>query len=55
MNRIVFIAIGLMLVMLGALMDVPAILDASLGNPDWKVFAISSGVSFFIGGALVLA
>ncbi len=55
MNRIVFIAIGLMLVMLGALMDVPAVVDASLGNPDWKVFAISSGISFFIGGALVLA
>lgn len=55
MNRIVFISIGLMLVMLGALMGVPAIVDASLGNPDWKVFAISSGVSLFIGGALVLA
>ena len=46
--------IGWFVTALGALMIVPALVDAAHGNPDWKVFSVSSGVSVFFGVALLL-
>ena len=40
--------------MLAAGMGVPAIVDGFAGNPDWQVFAVSAGVTMFIGVAMTL-
>lgn len=34
---------------LGASMLLPALVDAVVGNPDWQVFVISSGITLLIG------
>ncbi len=39
---------------LALVMLVPAAVDAFAGNPDWEVFAISSGVTLFVGVAMAL-
>jgi trk system potassium uptake protein TrkH len=46
---------GILLATLGAAMLLPALVDHSLGNPDWPVFASASGVSVFVGLSMVLA
>lgn len=52
--RPVILVIGILLSALALGMIVPAVVDAFAGNPDWQVFAISSGVTLFVGGALTL-
>jgi len=52
--RPVFLIIGILLSALSVSMIVPAIVDALAGNPDWQVFAISAGVTLFVGVAMTL-
>jgi len=52
--RPVFLIIGILLSALAVSMTVPAIVDALAGNPDWQVFAISAGVTLFVGVAMTL-
>ncbi len=52
--RPVFLVIGVLLSMLAAGMGVPAVVDKFSGNPDWHVFAVSAGVTMFIGVAMTL-
>ena len=52
--RPIILVIGILLSALALGMIVPAIVDAFAGNPDWQVFAISSGVTLFVGGAMTL-
>lgn len=46
--------IGWFVTALGVLMIVPALVDSMYGNPDWKVFSVSAGVTVFAGLALLL-
>ncbi len=46
---------GLLLMIIGALMMIPAMVDISYQNDDWIVFAGSSGSIIFIGTSLVLS
>ncbi len=50
--RPVLLVIGTLLATLGCAEMLPAIYDLSLGNKDWKVFAVSSMVTLFIGIAM---
>ncbi len=52
--RPVFLIIGILLSALAVSMIVPAIVDALAGNPDWQVFAVSAGVTLFVGVAMTL-
>ena len=52
--RPIFLVIGILLCALALSMIVPAVVDALAGNPDWQIFAISSGVTLFVGGAMTL-
>jgi trk system potassium uptake protein len=47
--------IGVLLVVLAAAMLVPMVADLVVGNPDWLVFLLSSGVTLFVGMSLILA
>lgn len=53
--RPIFLTIGILLVILGLGMWIPAAVDYFVGNPDWRVFAGSSSVTLFAGGALASA
>lgn len=46
--------IGWFVTALGVLMVVPALVDSLYGNPDWKVFSVSAGVTVFSGLSLLL-
>ena len=50
--RPIFYVIGVLLVILSVSMLIPVSVDAVLGNPDWKVFAISAAMTMFVGGTL---
>jgi trk system potassium uptake protein len=52
--RPIFLILGILLTTLALMMLVPAIADIISGNPDWQVFAVSSGVTLFIGVSLSL-
>ncbi len=52
--RPVFYFLGILLMALAAAMLIPALVDSSVGNPDWEVFAASAAVTFFVGTALML-
>ena len=52
--RPIFLVIGLLLATLALIMLIPAAVDFLAGNPDWEVFAISSGVTLFVGVAMAL-
>ena len=52
--RPIFLIIGMLLATLALVMLVPAVVDAFDGNSDWEVFTISSGVTLFVGVAMVL-
>ena len=52
--RPMFLVIGILLATLALVMLVPAAVDAFAGHPDWEVFAISSGVTLFVGVAMAL-
>jgi trk system potassium uptake protein len=47
--------VGFLLVGLGCVMLVPAFIDLSLANPDWRTFVASAVTTVFLGGSLVLA
>ena len=50
--RPIFLVIGLLLATLALMMLIPTAVDFFAGNPDWEVFAISSGVTLFVGVAM---
>ncbi len=52
--RPIFLVIGILLATLALIMLVPTAVDGFAGNPDWEVFAISSGVTLFVGVAMAL-
>ncbi|MDH5748972.1 MAG: TrkH family potassium uptake protein, partial [Rhodospirillales bacterium] len=52
--RPIFLIIGLLLTTLALGMCIPAVVDAAAGNPDWQVFAISAGVTVFVGVSMTL-
>jgi trk system potassium uptake protein TrkH len=52
--RPVLFLTGILVMLLGAAMLIPAAADAFADNPDWRVFLASSAATLFIGGALVL-
>lgn len=53
--RPVLMVIGILLMILGVAMLVPAAVDVSEGNPDWLVFFTSSMATLFIGACLYIA
>jgi len=53
--RPVFLIIGIILSALALAMCVPAAVDAIAGNPDWKPFTESAGLTLFVGVTLVLS
>jgi len=48
-------ATGIFLSILAFAMLIPAAVDLSMSNPDWRAFAGSAAVTLFVGVALVLA
>ncbi|NQV59051.1 MAG: TrkH family potassium uptake protein [Alphaproteobacteria bacterium] len=50
--RAVFLVNGIMLLILGAAMLVPALLDARVGHPDWQVFLAAAFMTVFVGAGL---
>jgi len=52
--RPVFFVTGMLLSVLAIAMVIPAIVDASVGNPDWVVFTAAAAVTLFIGVSMVL-
>ncbi len=49
------LVIGYMLLALGALMTVPALVDFTVGNQDWRGFLLAAALTVFTGLALTLA
>ena len=52
--RPIFLVVGILLATLALVMVIPALVDAFTGHSDWEVFAISSGVTLFVGVAMAL-
>jgi len=52
--RPVLMILGVLLATLAFGMCIPALVDAVLGNPDWQVFAVSAGLTLFVGVSLTL-
>ena len=50
--RAVFLVNGLLLLILGVAMLVPALLDARVGHPDWQVFLAAAFLTGFVGAGL---
>ena len=50
--RAVFLVNGIMLLILGVAMLVPAMLDARVGHPDWQVFLAAAFLTVFVGACL---
>ena len=50
--RAVFLVNGILLLILGLAMLVPAMLDARVGHPEWQVFMAAAFVTGFVGAAL---
>ncbi len=53
--RPILFVLGVLVATLAIAMILPALVDLAVGNQDWEVFAVSSGVTFFFGIMLVLA
>ena len=53
-SRPIALVIGILLTTLAVGMCVPAVVDGVHGNPDWQVFAVSAGVTMFVGVTLAL-
>lgn len=47
--RPIFLVVGLLIAMLGGAMFIPAIVDFSLNNEDWEVFAFTGSFTLLIG------
>lgn len=52
--RPILLILGILLATLAVGMCIPAIVDAAVGNPDWQVFAVSAGLTLFVGVSLTL-
>ena len=52
--RPVFFIVGVLLTILSVAMLVPAVVDAAVRNPDWRVFLSASGLTLFVGVSMVL-
>lgn len=52
--RPILMILGMLLATLALGMCIPALVDAVQGNPDWQVFAISAGLTLFVGVSLTL-
>ncbi|MEK9678988.1 MAG: potassium transporter TrkG, partial [Rhodospirillaceae bacterium] len=52
--RPIFLILGYLLTTLAVVMIIPALVDLVAGNHDWQVFAVSSGLTLFIGVSLAL-
>jgi trk system potassium uptake protein len=52
--RPVLFVVGILLTTLAAFMFVPALADAMVGNPDWRVFLAAGFFTLFIGVTLML-
>jgi trk system potassium uptake protein len=53
--RPVLYVLGLLLIALAATMLLPALIDVMNGNPDWRAFTASAGLSATAGGGMALA
>jgi trk system potassium uptake protein TrkH len=53
--RPIALVVGILLVILALFMIPPLVADLAIGHPDWKVFAMSGGITLFIGMSLILA
>ncbi|MGB1547382.1 MAG: potassium transporter TrkG, partial [Alphaproteobacteria bacterium] len=53
--RPILFVIGLLLATIAVAMGVPAVVDVLAGHPDWRVFAISSALTLFVGVSLILS
>jgi trk system potassium uptake protein TrkH len=52
--RPVFLAVGILLIILAVFMIPPMVADVAVRHPDWQVFLAASGVTLFAGVSLVL-
>ena len=53
--RLVLFVDGWLLLILGASMIVPMVVDAATENIDWRSFALSAAITVYIGGSMVLS
>jgi len=53
--RPVLFVLGILVLLLGLVMLIPAAIDFLAGDPTWKAFISSFLISIFVGGALILA
>ena len=51
----IFFVVGLMVIIIGAAMLIPASVDLYFGNPDWLIFTQASFTSIGLGGMTCLA
>ncbi len=52
--RPIFLAIGLLLTLLGMFQIIPALVDFGFGSPNWQVFVASGAICTFFGASLAL-
>ena len=52
--RPIAVVIGILLMVLGAAMLAPGVIDLTLGLPDWSAFMGASLATLFVGGTLYL-
>jgi trk system potassium uptake protein TrkH len=52
--RPILFIVGILLTTLACAMLLPAIVDAAVRHPDWRVFLGSAGLTLFVGVALIL-
>ncbi|TNE41319.1 MAG: potassium transporter TrkH, partial [Alphaproteobacteria bacterium] len=53
--RLIFLVIGILLVILGLAMLIPATVDLFVSDRDWQVFLAAAAVALFVGGGLYLS
>lgn len=52
--RPIILILGILISTVAVAMLLPAMVDLAVGNPDWEVFAMSSGFTLFIGMMMIL-
>ncbi len=52
--RPILLVIGILLTTLGVAMLLPAVVDLKNDQPDWAIFAVSSGLTLFVGSTLTM-
>ena len=53
--RLILAILGILLVIVGLAMIIPAMVDLFVGHNDWQVFLVAAAVSVFAGGGLFLS